>query len=80
MSLLDQAKKIPRKASNKWNKEHFELTEAWLKSEITLSQISRVITPKGKKSYPNVGMNMVMSCLRQMRREGLIQIVKRKEE
>jgi len=75
MSLLEQAKKIPRRMKKKWGKEHFELTEAWLNEEINLTQIAQVIGRKNKN--PNVGMYMVMSCLREMKREGLIKIVKK---
>ena len=75
MSLLDEAKKIQMSRSrNQWNEEHFELTKAWLEWEISLTQIAKVITIKGKHAYPNNAANMVMYCLRDMRRKGLIQV------
>jgi len=77
MSLLDEAKKVKIiKRKILWNKEHFALTEAWIKDEISLMQIAHVIkSANSKRVNQNNAANMVMYCIRQMRRDGKIKII-----
>ena len=79
MTLLDKAKKITmQRTKRNWGREHFELTEAWLNGEISLSQVAQVIALPGKKPHQQKAMNMFAYCLRTMKRQGLIKIIKPK--
>lgn len=70
MSLLEKAREIPirRRGAEGVTVEEIELALAWMKDEITLTQIARVMNHKG----PGTTVSRISILLREAYRKGMI--------